>query len=87
MEEKALLNFREIHKVSHPRRVRNVLNVKKSDSLPDWVDCHFRQCLMAILIVGLQPQLAGISQHLVTVLQVEARDDFRHVEAYGPFTE
>ncbi len=87
MAEKAFLSFREIYKLSHAGRVRNVISVKKSDSLPPWVDCRFRHIWIVILIVRSQPELASISQDLVAILQVQARDDFSHMEAYGPFTQ
>lgn len=81
------LGFQEIYKLSHADPVRNVISVKKSDSLPPCVDCRFRHRWIPILFVRPQPKLASISQDLVAILQVQARDDFSHVEAYGPFTQ
>jgi len=70
MEEKALLSLQEIYRLSHAGRVRNVISVKKSDSLPRGVDCRFRHIWIVILIVRPQPELASISQDLIAVLQV-----------------
>lgn len=87
------LGFQEIYKLSHADPVRNVISVKKSDSLPPCVDCRFRHRWIPILFVRPQPKLVLGDMDLAKVETIHIlilecfnnlRRDFSEVCNAGP---